>query len=70
MKLATHRRNTGDNTQTAEWVTAQTSTPRSWGIISDSTSEMMYVFPDIYSQINIRDWGPFIIPVDPYFPEL
>ncbi|MCE2055729.1 hypothetical protein HAX54_043283, partial [Datura stramonium] len=23
-------------------------------------------FPDIYSQINIHDWEPFTIPVDPY----
>ncbi|MCE3049758.1 hypothetical protein HAX54_045725, partial [Datura stramonium] len=27
-------------------------------------------FPDIYNQISIRYWGPFTIPVDPYFPEL
>ncbi|MCE3215579.1 hypothetical protein HAX54_002860 [Datura stramonium] len=27
-------------------------------------------FPDIYNQIDIRDWGPFTIPVGPYFPEL
>ncbi|MCD9644320.1 hypothetical protein HAX54_032505, partial [Datura stramonium] len=26
-------------------------------------------FPDIYNQIGMRDWGPFTIPVDPYFPE-
>ncbi|MCD9637821.1 hypothetical protein HAX54_021325 [Datura stramonium] len=27
-------------------------------------------FPDIYYQIGTRDWGPFTIPVDPYFLEL
>ncbi|MCE2055769.1 hypothetical protein HAX54_043361 [Datura stramonium] len=27
-------------------------------------------FPDICDQIGMRDWGPFTIPVDPYFPEL
>ncbi|MCD7448177.1 hypothetical protein HAX54_039133 [Datura stramonium] len=27
-------------------------------------------FPDIYYQIGIWDWGPFTIPVGPYFPEL
>ncbi|MCD7447418.1 hypothetical protein HAX54_029092 [Datura stramonium] len=27
-------------------------------------------FPDIYNQIGIRDWGPFTIPMGPYFPEL
>ncbi|MCD7472823.1 hypothetical protein HAX54_014192 [Datura stramonium] len=27
-------------------------------------------FPDIYQQIGLRDWGPFTIPVDPYFPKL
>ncbi|MCD9644953.1 hypothetical protein HAX54_033499 [Datura stramonium] len=27
-------------------------------------------FPDIYQQIGLRDWGPFTIPVDPYFLEL
>ncbi|MCE3050256.1 hypothetical protein HAX54_046759 [Datura stramonium] len=27
-------------------------------------------FPDIYDQIGMRDWGPFTIPVDPYFLEL
>ncbi|MCD9558997.1 hypothetical protein HAX54_016711, partial [Datura stramonium] len=26
--------------------------------------------PDIYHQIRMRDWGPFTIPIDPYFPEL
>ncbi|MCD9644394.1 hypothetical protein HAX54_032592 [Datura stramonium] len=24
-------------------------------------------FLDIYNQVGIHDWGPFIIPVDPYF---
>ncbi|MCE0481531.1 hypothetical protein HAX54_039341 [Datura stramonium] len=27
-------------------------------------------FPDIYYQIGMWDWSPFIIPVDPYFLEL
>ncbi|MCD7469561.1 hypothetical protein HAX54_008673 [Datura stramonium] len=27
-------------------------------------------FPNIYNQIGIRDWGPFIIPIGSYFPEL
>ncbi|MCD9646826.1 hypothetical protein HAX54_037022, partial [Datura stramonium] len=26
--------------------------------------------PDIYHQIGMRDWGPFTIPVDPYFLKL
>ncbi|MCD9643504.1 hypothetical protein HAX54_031070 [Datura stramonium] len=27
-------------------------------------------FQDIYDQIGMHDWGPFNIPIDPYFPEL
>ncbi|MCD7466151.1 hypothetical protein HAX54_002575 [Datura stramonium] len=27
-------------------------------------------FPNIYNQFQIRDWEPFTIPLDPYFPEL
>ncbi|MCD9641817.1 hypothetical protein HAX54_028262 [Datura stramonium] len=27
-------------------------------------------FPDIYYQIDMRNWGPSTIPVDPYFSEL
>ncbi|MCE3216541.1 hypothetical protein HAX54_006841 [Datura stramonium] len=26
--------------------------------------------PNISYKIGMRDWGPFTIPVDPYFPEL
>ncbi|MCE3051747.1 hypothetical protein HAX54_050697, partial [Datura stramonium] len=26
--------------------------------------------PDIYHQIEMLDWGPFTIPIDPYFLEL
>ncbi|MCD9644128.1 hypothetical protein HAX54_032112 [Datura stramonium] len=26
--------------------------------------------PRIYHQIGMRDWGPFTIPIDPYFPKL
>ncbi|MCD7452514.1 hypothetical protein HAX54_017201 [Datura stramonium] len=29
-----------------------------------------HYFLDIYNQIGIRDWGPFTIPMGPYFPEL
>ncbi|MCE3214980.1 hypothetical protein HAX54_000471 [Datura stramonium] len=34
---------------------------------SDSCKED---FPDIYDQFQIRDWEPFTMPLDPYFPEL
>ncbi|MCE3214900.1 hypothetical protein HAX54_000236 [Datura stramonium] len=27
-------------------------------------------FPDIHDQIRMRDWGPFTIPIDPYFSKL
>ncbi|MCE2056142.1 hypothetical protein HAX54_044116, partial [Datura stramonium] len=44
-----------------------------WSINAEALFEVGSLndnFPDIYDQFQIRDWEPFTMPLDPYFPEL